>query len=118
MKLTRRELGLAALGAATTARAQMTRPAASRLIVFFTPNGTVPARWRPTGTETAFSFGAGTVLEPLTALRDKLVVIDELDFFKQAGNSRVSFTIVSMPKADVDRFEDAIYDCVLSRYAR
>lgn len=81
MKLSRRDLGLAALGAAATARAQMSRPAGSRLIVFFTPNGTVPARWRPTGTETAFSFGAGTVLEPLAALRDKLVVIDELDFF-------------------------------------
>lgn len=37
---------------------------------------------------------------------------------KQAGNARVSFNIVSMPKADVDRFEDAIFDCVLNRYAR
>lgn len=81
MMLSRRQLGLAALGVAASARAQMSRPAASRLIVFFTPNGTVPQRWRPTGTETAFSFGAGTVLEPLSALRDKLVVIDELDFF-------------------------------------
>lgn len=81
MRLTRRALGLAALGAAATTRAQTQRPAATRLIVVFTPNGTVPAWWRPTGTETAFSFGAGTALEPLSAIKDKLVVIDELDFF-------------------------------------
>ncbi|MCU0699198.1 MAG: DUF1552 domain-containing protein [Myxococcaceae bacterium] len=81
MHLTRRAVTLGALASAAIGRAQASRPAASRLIVFFTPNGTVPARWRPTGTETAFTFGPGTALEPLTALREQLVVIDELDFF-------------------------------------
>ncbi len=60
-------------GAATGARAK-------RLVVFFTPNGTVPARWRPTGTETSWSFPAGSILEPLAAHRQKLVVVDGLQF--------------------------------------
>ncbi len=53
---------------------------AKRLVVFFTPNGTVPAQWRPTGTETAWSFPAGSILEPLAPHKDKLVVIDGLQF--------------------------------------
>jgi hypothetical protein len=60
-------------GAATGVRAK-------RLVVFFTPNGTVPARWRPTGSETSFSFPAGSILEPLAAHRQKLVVVEGLQF--------------------------------------
>jgi hypothetical protein len=58
---------------------------AKRFVVFFTPNGTVPARWRPTGGETSFSFPAGSILEPVAAFKDRLVVLDELDF-KNANN--------------------------------
>ncbi|ATB37579.1 Tat (twin-arginine translocation) pathway signal sequence domain protein [Cystobacter fuscus] len=54
--------------------------AAKRLIVFFTPNGTVHKYWRPTGTETSFTFAAGSMLEPLNRLRSKLLVCDGLDF--------------------------------------
>ena len=53
---------------------------AKRLVVFFTPNGTVPARWRPSGTETAWSLPAGSILEPLAPHKDKLIVIDGLRF--------------------------------------
>jgi hypothetical protein len=53
---------------------------AKRLVVFFSPNGTVPARWRPTGSETAFSFPAGSILEPLAAHRERLVVVEGLQF--------------------------------------
>ncbi|OJH39653.1 DUF1552 domain-containing protein [Cystobacter ferrugineus] len=53
---------------------------AKRLIVFFTPNGTVHKHWRPTGTETSFTFAAGSILEPLNRLRSKLLVCDGLDF--------------------------------------
>ncbi len=53
---------------------------AKRLVVVFNPNGTVPAKWRPSGTETSFTFPAGSVLEPLAAQKDKLVVIDGLKF--------------------------------------
>jgi hypothetical protein len=57
-----------------------TTQVARRLIVFFTPNGTVHQHWRPTGTETDFSFAAGSILEPLAALKDKLIICDGLDF--------------------------------------
>ncbi len=53
---------------------------ARRLVVFFSPNGTVPARWRPAGTETAWSFPAGSILEPLASHRQRLIVIDGLQF--------------------------------------
>ncbi len=54
--------------------------AAKRLVVFFSPNGTVPARWRPSGSETAWAFPAGSILEPLAPHRDRLVVVDGLQF--------------------------------------
>jgi hypothetical protein len=53
---------------------------AKRLIVVFTPNGTVHKHWRPTGTELSFSFAAGSMLEPLNRLRSKLLVCEGLDF--------------------------------------
>jgi hypothetical protein len=70
------------LGLLTGSRraAAATGQTARRLVVFFTPNGTVPARWRPSGSETAWSFPAGSMLEPLAAHRDRLVVIDGLEF--------------------------------------
>ena len=55
--------------------------AARRLIVFFSPNGTVPKHWAPSGSETDFSFPAGSILEPLTPVQDKLIVVEGLDFF-------------------------------------
>ncbi len=55
-------------------------PPARRLVVFFCPNGTIPARWRPSGSGTSFSFPAGSVLEPLAAHRERLVVIEGLQF--------------------------------------
>ncbi len=53
---------------------------AKRLVVVFTPNGTIPARWRPTGSGATFSFPAGSILEPLAAQRERLIVIDGLEF--------------------------------------
>jgi hypothetical protein len=53
---------------------------AQRLLVFFSPNGTVHEHWRPQGGETDFTFPAGSVLEPLTELRERLVVCDGIDF--------------------------------------
>lgn len=49
------------------------------LLVFHSPNGTIHDFWRPTGGETNFSFAAGSILEPLTALKDRLVIIDGLN---------------------------------------
>ncbi|WP_063796272.1 DUF1552 domain-containing protein [Chondromyces crocatus] len=51
-----------------------------RLVLFFSPNGTIHKHWRPTGSGTNFSFPAGSILEPLTAHKSKLVVCDGIDF--------------------------------------
>ncbi len=48
-----------------------------RLIVFFTPNGTIRGNWTPTGTETSFTLPR--ILEPLKPHQQDLVVIDGLD---------------------------------------
>jgi len=53
---------------------------AQRLLIFFTPNGTIHDQWRPSGSEHSFSFGSGTVLEPLAAHKDDLLIIDGMDF--------------------------------------
>ncbi|WNG35046.1 DUF1552 domain-containing protein [Archangium violaceum] len=60
--------------------AQAATPVAKRLIVFFTPNGTVHRHWRPSGTETAFSFPAGSMLESLNRHSSKLLVCEGIDF--------------------------------------
>lgn len=54
---------------------------ARRLLVFFSPNGTIHRFWRPTGSGSDFSFGAGTILEPLERHKSDLLVIDGLNFF-------------------------------------
>src|SRR5690606_9833477 len=54
---------------------------AKRLVVFFTPNGTVPAHWTPQGGETDFTFAPGSILEPTEAIRDHLTIVAGLDFF-------------------------------------
>jgi len=64
---------------ATPARAAgAARP--KRLLVFFTPNGTIHRFWRPQGGETDFTFPPGSILEPLQAQRSKVILLDELDF--------------------------------------
>lgn len=57
----------------------------TRLCVFFCPNGTVPQRWRPVAAGSdplGFDFAAGTILEPLRAIRKDLVVVDGLHFHR------------------------------------
>ncbi|WP_428262400.1 DUF1552 domain-containing protein [Haliangium sp.] len=54
---------------------------ARRLILFFSPNGTIHNHWRPSGGETNFDFPTGSILEPLRPLRSRLVVCDGLDFY-------------------------------------
>ncbi|MEC7949218.1 MAG: DUF1552 domain-containing protein [Myxococcota bacterium] len=48
-----------------------------RLVVFFTPNGTVPEAWRPVGSETSFTLP--TILAPLAAHQAELIVLDGVD---------------------------------------
>jgi hypothetical protein len=69
---------LGALGPAR-ARAQSAGPAL-RLLIFFSPNGTVHRFWRPSGEGASYSFPAGSILEPLAGLESKLLVLDGIDF--------------------------------------
>ncbi len=51
---------------------EMTTP--RRLLLFFTPHGTVWNQWRPTGSGTSFELSR--ILKPLAAVQKKIVVID------------------------------------------
>lgn len=48
-----------------------------RLLLFFTPHGTVWDQWRPTGSET--NFALSPILEPLAAHKDRLVIVDGVE---------------------------------------
>lgn len=56
-----------------------------RLLIFFSPNGTVHRFWRPTVQGESFSFNEGSMLEPLSRHKDNLVLIDGLNFY--TGNN-------------------------------
>jgi hypothetical protein len=62
-------------------------PSAKRLLVLFTPNGTVPSFWRPAGGEFDFTFPAGTVLEALTPYRDQLLVLNGMNFYESSNHA-------------------------------
>ena len=53
---------------------------AKRLLVYFTPNGTVPARLWPSGSGSNFTFAPGSILEPLDAIRDQVTIIKGMRF--------------------------------------
>jgi hypothetical protein len=61
------------------ASADTSKPA-KRLVIFFTPNGTVPKRWRPSGSGASFAFPAGSILEPLAPVKQDVIVCDGVDF--------------------------------------
>jgi hypothetical protein len=52
-----------------------------RLILLFSPNGSIHENWAPQGTETDFTLP--TILAPLEAHRDRLVVLDGLEVIRQ-----------------------------------
>ena len=62
------------------ARASDDIDGAARLLVFFTPNGTVHEHWRPSGGEEDFSFPSGSIMESLAPHRDQLMVLEGMDF--------------------------------------
>lgn len=61
------------------ARADVSKPA-KRLVIFFSPNGTVHKHWRPQGDGASFSFPAGSILEPLAPVQQDVIVCDGIDF--------------------------------------
>lgn len=58
-----------------------------RIIFFFSPNGTVHQHWRPAGQGGAVDFAPGSILEPLAAQRQRLIVLDGLNFEYVRGGS-------------------------------
>ena len=60
--------------------------APKRLLIFFTPNGTIPQQLWPTGSETNFSFGAGSIWEPLNAYKNDLTFIKGLEFYNSTNH--------------------------------
>src|SRR5256885_767416 len=48
-----------------------------RLLVFYSPGGTLLDKWRPTGTETAYVLN--DMLSPLNPWKDRLMFLDGLD---------------------------------------
>jgi hypothetical protein len=56
---------------------------AKRFVSVYTPGGTVMDRWRPTGTETAFTLGP--ILKPLEAHKSRLVVFQGVDMKSAQG---------------------------------
>ncbi|UQA56874.1 DUF1552 domain-containing protein [Polyangium aurulentum] len=52
-------------------------PAPKRLLLFFTPHGTVWDQWRPGGGESDFTFSP--ILEPLAGHRERLVIVDGIE---------------------------------------
>ncbi len=65
---------------AEPARAGAPRPLARRLVLFFSPNGTVHRHWRPAGQDSSFSLAPGSILEPLIPHKSNIVVCDGIDF--------------------------------------
>lgn len=51
-----------------------------RLVVFFSPNGTVHKHWRPQGSGASFTFAPGSILEPLAKHKSKILVCDGIDY--------------------------------------
>lgn len=58
--------------------------APKRFIVWFTPNGTIPSAWTPTGGESDFEFSR--ILKPLEPYRKKLLIIDGVDQTGEGGD--------------------------------
>lgn len=50
-----------------------------RLLIFFSANGTMPNRWRPSGTETNWTIGANDILTPLESHKADLIVMEGVD---------------------------------------
>lgn len=60
---------------------------AKRLIILFTPDGTIPTWWLPEGDGVDYSFGAGTILEPLDRHRSRLIVLGGMNVYNCEGHA-------------------------------
>lgn len=82
-RLASRRFFMGAAGAAGSALALFpwlqasAAPSPMRLLLFFTPHGTVWDQWRPTGGETDFTLSP--ILAPLETHRDRIVIVDGVE---------------------------------------
>ncbi len=77
------------------ARAATESAGATRLLIFFTPNGNIHADWKPEGTEEDFIFPEGSIMESLARHRERMIVIDGMNFntgFDHAGGMAAMLT--------------------------
>lgn len=82
-------LGASLLGGlAAPRRARAQAAGARRLIVFFTPDGTVPEAYWPRGIGASFSFAPGSVLEPLAGLESQLTIVGGLEYVGGVAHDR------------------------------
>jgi hypothetical protein len=51
----------------------------TRLVIFFSANGTIKDRWRPNGTGSQYTIPDDGILTPLRSVKDKLLVVDGID---------------------------------------
>jgi hypothetical protein len=77
-------LGLGAAGAATLPlMPSLGSPAPGefpmRVVIFFSANGTIPWRWRPTGGENDWTIPDDGILTPLRPHKDDLLILDGID---------------------------------------
>jgi hypothetical protein len=81
-------IGLPWLEAMAPRRAEARAATLRRFVVMFTPNGTLPSLWAPSGGETDFTLS--TILEPLAEHRDDLVILQGLDQQGGGGDAHQS----------------------------
>jgi hypothetical protein len=62
----------------------------TRLLMLFTPNGSVPAKFWPTGGETDFTFPAGQITEPLAPYKAKMIYPQGLSRPRAGGGGHES----------------------------
>jgi hypothetical protein len=97
---TRRQL-LKALGITPLAHSLLPRldafaqgavPSTPRLLLLFSSSGVVPEQWYPTGTETAWTFPAGGITEPLTKHKDGMIFFSGLERGAAGGGGHEAST--------------------------
>lgn len=59
-------------------RSASAAPAPKRILLFFTPHGTIWDQWRPTGTQNNFTLSP--ILAPLAAHQQRLAIVDGIRF--------------------------------------
>ncbi|QDG53155.1 DUF1552 domain-containing protein [Persicimonas caeni] len=77
-------LGLGVAGAATLPLMPSLSMSAgeqfpTRMVIFFSANGTIPWRWKPSGGETDWSIPDDGILAPLRGYEDDLLILDGID---------------------------------------